>query len=48
LLITGVFCAFIGTYFGKELLKKTTMKGIQRLVGALLLIMGALFVSGIL
>ena len=48
LLITGVFCAFIGTYFGKELLKKATMKGIQRLVGALLLIMGALFVSGIL
>lgn len=48
LLITGIVFAFIGTYFGKELLKKTTMKGIQYLVGALLLILGVLFVAGIL
>jgi uncharacterized membrane protein YfcA len=48
LLITGVAFAFIGTYFGKELLKKTTMKGIQYVVGTLLLILGGLFVTGIL
>ena len=48
LLITGIVFAFTGTYFGKELLKKTTLKGIQRIVGALLLILGFLFVLGIL
>lgn len=48
LLITGIVFAFIGTYFGKELLKKTTMKGIQYVVGAMLLILGGLFVAGIL
>jgi uncharacterized membrane protein YfcA len=48
LLITGVLFAFVGTYFGKELLKKTTMKGIQYVVGAMLLILGSLFVAGIL
>lgn len=48
LLITGVVFAFIGTYFGKELLQKTTMKGIQYVVGAMLLILGGLFIAGIL
>jgi len=48
LLITGVVFAFAGTYFGKELLKKTTLKGIQRIVGALLLLLGLLFVMGVL
>jgi uncharacterized protein len=48
LLLTGVIFAFVGTYFGKELLKKTTMKGIQKVVGAMLLILGALFIAGIL
>jgi uncharacterized membrane protein YfcA len=48
LLITGVVFAFAGTYFGKELLKKTTLKGIQRIVGALLLALGLCFVLGVL
>jgi hypothetical protein len=48
ILATGVIAAFIGTFFGKELLKKTTMKGIQYIVGGMLLIMGGLFVAGIL
>jgi uncharacterized protein len=48
LLITGVAFAFAGTYFGKELLKKTTLKGIQRIVGALLLILGLSFVLGLI
>jgi len=45
ILVTGILFAFLGTYFGKELLKKTTMKGIQRVVGMMLLILGALFVG---
>jgi uncharacterized membrane protein YfcA len=48
ILVIGIIFAFLGTYFGKELLKKTTMKGIQRVVGVMLLILGALFVGGIL
>lgn len=48
LLIVGIVCAFIGTYFGKELVKKTTLKGIQRVVGVMLFLLGALFVCGIL
>lgn len=48
LLITGVVFAFTGTYFGKEMLKKTTLKGIQRIVGALLLILGLSFVLGLI
>lgn len=48
ILITAVVSAFIGTFFGKELLKKTTMKGIQYVVGGMLLILGGLFVAGIL
>lgn len=48
LLITGVGFAFAGTYFGKELLKKTTLKGIQKIVGTLLLVLGLCFVFGVL
>ena len=48
ILVIGIIFAFLGTYFGKELLKKTTMKGIQRVVGVMLLILGTLFVGGIL
>ena len=47
-LITGIICAFCGTYFGKELLKKTTLKGIQKVVGVLLLLLGGLFCTGVL
>lgn len=48
LLIVGITFAFIGTYFGKELVKKTTLKGIQRVVGVMLFLLGALFICGIL
>ena len=47
-LLIGIAFAFLGTYFGKQLLTKTTIKGIQRVVGALLLIIGSLFCAGIL
>jgi uncharacterized membrane protein YfcA len=48
LLIVGIVFAFVGTYFGKELVKKTTLKGIQRVVGVMLFLLGALFICGIL
>lgn len=48
LLIVGILFAFIGTYFGKELVKKTTLKGIQLVVGVMLFVLGGLFIAGIL
>jgi uncharacterized membrane protein YfcA len=47
-LLTGIVFAFIGTYFGKKLVKKTTLAGVKRIVGVLLLVLGTLFVLGIL
>jgi uncharacterized membrane protein YfcA len=48
LLIIGIIFAFIGTYVGKKLVKKTTIIGVRRLVGLLLFVMGALLISGII
>ncbi|MCH2232098.1 MAG: sulfite exporter TauE/SafE family protein [Crocinitomicaceae bacterium] len=48
ILIVAVIFAFIGTYFGKKLVQKTTITKIQRIVGALLLIMGLLLIIGII
>ena len=48
LLLVGIAFAFVGTYFGKELVHKTTLKGIQRFVGGMLLLLGALFIAGLL
>ena len=48
LLIVGVVFAFLGTYFGKKLVQKTTITGIQRMVGILLFLMGGLMIAGIL
>lgn len=45
---TGILFAFVGTYFGKQLVKKTTLKGIQKVVGVLLFLLGTLFILGIL
>ena len=47
-LIVGMAFAFIGTYFGKKLLTKTTISGIQRVVGVLLIVYGVLFLVGVL
>ena len=48
LLIIAVLFAFCGTYFGKKLVKKTTIKSIQSIVGIFLLIMGLLIGLGII
>ena len=48
LLTVAVMFAFIGTYFGKRLVQKTTITRIQQVVGALLLIMGLLLILGII
>jgi uncharacterized membrane protein YfcA len=47
LLLVGIAFAFIGTYFGKELVHKTTLKGIQKTVGVLLFVLGGLFILGL-
>jgi uncharacterized membrane protein YfcA len=47
-LLVGILFAFIGTYFGKKLLNKTTISGIQRVVGVLLIVYGLLFLVGVL
>jgi uncharacterized membrane protein YfcA len=46
ILLAMVF-AFAGTWIGKRLLKKTTMTGIQRMVGILLVVFGLLLALGI-
>ena len=48
LLVIGVIFAFLGTYFGKKLIHKTTVSGIQKIVGVLLFLMGSLMIAGIL
>lgn len=48
ILLTGIIFAFVGTYFGKKLVKKTTLTGIKRIVGVCLLVLGALFIGGLL
>lgn len=48
LLLTGVVFAFVGTLIGKKLLAKTTINGIQKTVGVLLVLMGALMIVGII
>lgn len=46
-LLVATLFAFIGAYFGKKLLKKSTMKGIQMSVSVALLIMAILLGLGI-
>jgi uncharacterized membrane protein YfcA len=48
LLVVGILFAFVGTYFGKQLVEKTTMKRVQQVVGVLLFAMGTLFIMGII
>lgn len=48
LLIVGIVFAFLGTFLGKQFVKKTTVKGIQRTVGVLLILMGLLMGSGLI
>lgn len=48
LLGTGILFAFFGTLIGKKLLTKTTINGIQKTVGVLLVLMGAGLISGLL
>ena len=48
LLLVGIIFAFLGTYIGKKLVGKTTINGVQKLVGVLLFIMGGLLIAGII
>ncbi len=44
----AILFAFLGTFIGKRLVEKTTILGVQHLVGILLFIMGTLLIAGIL
>lgn len=48
LLVVGIVCAFVGTFFGKKLLNKATMSGIQKIVAYCLLLLGSLFIAGLI
>lgn len=48
LLVVGIVFAFVGTFLGNELIEKTTIVGVQRLVGVLLFLMGGLMIAGLL
>lgn len=48
LLIVGIVFAFVGTMLGKQLVKKTTISGIQKTVGVMLIVMGVLMAIGLL
>lgn len=48
LLIIGVVFAFLGTYFGKKLVQKTTITRIQQIVGIMLIIMGMSLITGVM
>lgn len=46
LLIAATLCAFTGAYVGVRLLGKVTLEGLRRLVGLLLLLVGAALAAG--
>lgn len=48
LLAVGIGFAFLGTFLGKRLVQKTTIKGIQRTVGILLLLLGIAMMGGLI
>ncbi|MBI4585551.1 MAG: TSUP family transporter [Planctomycetes bacterium] len=47
LLIAATLAAFLGSFIGARLLKKATMKAIQRLVGAMLFLLAAAITAGL-
>jgi uncharacterized membrane protein YfcA len=47
LVLTAVLCAFAGSFLGKKLLHKVTLKSVQILVGFLLLVLGAAIGAGL-
>jgi uncharacterized membrane protein YfcA len=48
IIIAATIAAFLGTYIGNQLLKKTSFKFLKNFVGAFLAIMGLLIIMGIL
>jgi uncharacterized protein len=48
ILAISVLAAFLGAYFGKKLLQKTTISIIQTVIGLLMILMGVLMILGII
>lgn len=47
LLITAIVAAFVGSFVGARLMHKVTLNTVRRLVGALLLVLGAAIAAGL-
>jgi uncharacterized membrane protein YfcA len=47
LLITAIVAAFLGSFVGARLMHKVTLSTVRRLVGALLLALGAAIAAGL-
>jgi uncharacterized membrane protein YfcA len=47
-ILVAIIGAFLGVFIGNKLMKKVTIKSIQRIVGGLLLVYGILLTSGII
>lgn len=48
LLVVGIVFAFLGTFFGKKFIHKTTIKGVQQIIGVLLFLMGGMMIAGVI
>lgn len=47
LIVTATVAAFLGSFLGARLMHRVTLSGVRRLVGALLLILGAAIAAGL-
>jgi hypothetical protein len=47
-LLASTFAAFIGAWWGRKLIPKVTMRGVQLTVGALILAISLLLAAGII
>jgi uncharacterized protein len=48
LVLFATLCAWVGAYFGNKLMKKTTIKSVQKLVATLLIIFAFLLMMGVI
>ena len=48
LIIAGILCAWLGSFIGVRLLKKITIKTLQLIVGAMLLLLSVALALGII
>lgn len=47
-MLAAAFSAFVGAFFGKELLKKVTLQTVQVVVGVTLIFLGIALTAGLI